>query len=359
MEKNEEITVLVYYADCDVVDRPSTNKPELRQTKILQEFSKHKKFKLVKNEEKPTIENLSVLHSVDYINFLQSAYTSWKESDDADWWNGGLVPNHIPYFNERINTVHLWKEIPLYKLCCYYGTDQMSPITEDTYLNACLSAMNSIKAAQAVVDGAKVVYALNCSPGHHATREQFGGYCFFNNAGLAAQYIVDKTKQKVGILDLDYHHGNGQQSLFYNRKDIVTVSIHIDPAFDYPSFTGFTHETGVEEGEGCNKNIPLPPETEDHDYTVALVEAIKYIRDQKCAYLVIPFGADTFIGDPDKCNIAGFSLSYNIYNALGRLVAGLRLPMVITQEGGYNMRAVGEIVSDFLLGCCQQKTAND
>jgi acetoin utilization deacetylase AcuC-like enzyme len=181
-------------------------------------------------------------------------------------------------------------------------------------------------------------------PGHHAERRSFGGFCYFNNAAVAAQYL--SPFGKVAILDIDYHHGNGQQDIFYARNDVLTISIHGDPKFAYPYFTGFPDERGVNLGEGFNVNIALPEAQNGAQYRKALASALEAVSRFRPAFLVVSLGLDTAKGDPTGT----WHLGAKDFEANGRLIAGLRLPTLVVQEGGYRIRTLGTNARAFFTG---------
>ena len=196
------------------------------------------------------------------------------------------------------------------------------------------------------------VFALNGSPGHHAERDSGGGYCIFNNGGLMVNELVQLLgpNKRVGMLDLDYHAGDGQQTIFYDRDDVVTVSLHANPRDDYPSFRGFEDETGEGNGKGYNLNICLPKGTTGQEYLQALeTRALSFLKECKIDALIICFGADTFINDPDPSNLSGFKLGISDYERIGAALRNCGWPMGVTQEGGYS-KQVGEVVTSFLRG---------
>jgi acetoin utilization deacetylase AcuC-like enzyme len=179
--------------------------------------------------------------------------------------------------------------------------------------------------------------ALTRPPGHHAGPNYMGGYCFINNAAVAAQALRDGGLQRVAVLDVDYHHGNGTQTCFYERSDVLTASIHGDPRTEYPFFLGHADERGHDAGEGFNLNLPLPRGTGFDVWWAALQTALQAVADFAPQALVVPLGLDTFEGDP----ISGFKLRSADYLQLGRAIAQLRLPTVLTFEGGYAVAEVG------------------
>lgn len=188
--------------------------------------------------------------------------------------------------------------------------------------------------------------ALTRPPGHHAGPDFFGGYCFLNNAALAAQALRDAGASRVAVLDVDYHHGNGTQSIFYERADVFTASIHGDPQTEYPFFLGHADERGAGAGERCNLNLPLPAGTDFAAWRQALLEALAAVARFRADALVVPLGVDTFEGDP----ISRFGLRSADYVEVGRLLARAGLPTVFTMEGGYAVAEVGVNVVNVLDG---------
>jgi acetoin utilization deacetylase AcuC-like enzyme len=301
----------------------------------------------------------SGIHTLDYINFLAGAYQSLMISGDKHWITSSsrLVPIN---FTRTLHTT----TIPVYKLAGFYCSDYMTPIFADTWENALLSAQVAKQAAKQAAKQSvniynkksdtnvhsitNIVYALCCSPGHHASTNMYGGYCFINNAVVAAREFVELKKTKVGILDLDYHAGNGTADIVEtNFSDcMVACSIHVDPILDYPSFE--SHET---DNTGSTKNYVLPGGCTWFLYRKRLIEACEYLQSQNIAALVIAFGADTYQNDPDTTTIGRFAITLEDYQEMGVLLKNyFNLPIVITQEGGYDMTAVPNIVCMFLTG---------
>jgi acetoin utilization deacetylase AcuC-like enzyme len=188
--------------------------------------------------------------------------------------------------------------------------------------------------------------ALTRPPGHHAGADFFGGYCFLNNAALAAQALRDSGAKRVAVLDVDYHHGNGTQSLFYERPDVLTVSIHGDPRTEYPFFLGHADERGEGDGFGHNLNLPLPAGTGFATWRSALMQALEHIGHYGADALVVALGVDTYEGDP----ISRFTLASDDYLSVGRDLASLHLPTALTLEGGYAVAAMGVNVVNVLEG---------
>ena len=328
------------------------NKPGLRASLIRKELesasSESTLIPMIPNSEvlsRAQLRELNI-HSEDYLDFLENAYSSAVTSGDNDWFKDDvLIPNHF----SRHGRIRQVNRLPYYKQAGYYGNDTMTPIGETTWTHAIRSARNSYRAADILLDwNAGTVYALNSSPGHHAPRSGYAGYCFINNGAVVASRLAQRTHKRVAILDLDYHAGDGTQDIFYDRSDVLTISIHADPSLEYPTYTSFPGEIGEGEGEGYNYNICLGKGTQWEEYSTALDDALATIRDCKCSYLVVAFGADTYKGDPDPSNKAGFALEIEDYAQMGNRIRSLGLPTVVTQEGGYSLEAVPTIAQKFL-----------
>jgi acetoin utilization deacetylase AcuC-like enzyme len=226
-----------------------------------------------------------------------------------------------------------------------YCFDTYTPILGGTFSAALGGVSASLRGAELLASGAEqVVYVLTRPPGHHAERDRCGGYCYFNNAGLAAQRL--SALGKVAVLDLDVHHGNGTQHIFEQRDDVFTLSIHGDPAGLYPFFSGYSDEIGTGPGLGFNLNITLPPGTGPKEYRPALAAVLDRIGSFRPTFLVLPFGADSHDADP----IGGFKLPTAFFREMGAAVRALGLPTLVTQEGGYNLDVIGACVVEFLRG---------
>jgi acetoin utilization deacetylase AcuC-like enzyme len=197
-----------------------------------------------------------------------------------------------------------------------------------------------------------VAYAVCRPPGHHAQHRFFGGFCYFNNAAIAAQYL--SSRGRVAVLDIDYHHGNGTQDIFYRRADVLTVSLHGHPNIAYPYFSGFADETGEAEGKGFNLNLPLAEHTDDAGYLKALERAAAVIRRYRPSCLVVSIGFDILKGDPT----GSFTLSTRTMTEIGRRIAELGLPMLFVQEGGYNLRNLRSGVARLFQGVARGVAAS-
>jgi acetoin utilization deacetylase AcuC-like enzyme len=226
----------------------------------------------------------------------------------------------------------------------YHCLDTFTPVHRFAYDTARTAVDAALSAAEAVRRGARLAYALVRPPGHHAERSVFGGFCYFNNSAVAANYL--SRWGRVAMLDVDYHHGNGQQNIFWERDDVLTLSIHAEPSIAYPYFAGFAHEKGAGRGLGCNVNLPLGEVQNGADYRRALGRALAIVREFQPDFLVVPLGLDTARGDPT----GSFLLDAADFEVNGRLIAGLGLPTLFVQEGGYRMRTLGRNLRRFFKG---------
>ncbi|MGZ6214022.1 MAG: histone deacetylase family protein [Candidatus Limnocylindria bacterium] len=229
-----------------------------------------------------------------------------------------------------------------------YLFDTATPIVAGTW-GAALAAVDvALSAAERVVGGARLAYGLCRPPGHHAATGMLGGYCYFNNAAIVAEWLRrEGGARRVAILDIDYHHGNGTQQIFWERGDVLYLSLHADPARAYPYFSGYAAERGGGDGAGLTRNWPLAARTGLDDYAVALAEALRMVvAFAPDAPLVISAGFDTFERDP----IGDLALRTPDYREIGHMIAGLGMPMIALQEGGYAVDALGDNALALLTG---------
>ncbi|MBN8509459.1 MAG: histone deacetylase family protein [Burkholderiales bacterium] len=280
----------------------------------------------------PGIERLQRVHDPRYLRFLQQAWADWVALDPAHaafdllpsvWPAPGMRRDRLP--QELSARVGL------------FAFDAGSPITAGTWVAARAGAGCAVSAAQALLDGERCAFALTRPPGHHAGADFYGGYCFLNNSALAAQALRDGGMPRIAIVDVDYHHGNGTQSIFHDRGDVLTVSIHGDPRTEYPFYLGHADERGTGAGEGCNLNLPLPRGSGFDDWRRALQQALQAVADFAPGALVVALGLDTFEGDP----ISGFRLRSADYLTVGADLAALGLPTAFVFEGGYAVAELG------------------
>jgi acetoin utilization deacetylase AcuC-like enzyme/GNAT superfamily N-acetyltransferase len=226
----------------------------------------------------------------------------------------------------------------------YYCMDTFTPLNAHAWQAALRAVDCAVTASQHVLDGRRIAYALVRPPGHHAERRVFGGFCYLNNSAIVAHRL--SALGRVAVLDVDYHHGNGTQDVFFERRDVLTVSIHGHPDFAYPYFSGFTDELGTGLGEGYNLNLPLEESQTADTYHEALARAVGTIRDFGADFLVVALGLDTAKGDPTGTwSLAAKDLARN-----GRTIGQLYLPTVVVQEGGYRTRTLGVNARAFLEG---------
>lgn len=280
------------------------------------------------------LDPILAVHDRDYLDFLASAWTEWLDSAPQD--PSTLIP--ATFALRR----HSRKPQGLLGRAGYYIMDLSACIVEGTYAAALASVNCALSAAQAVAGGERAAFALCRPPGHHAGRDYAGGYCFLNNAAVAANWL--SAKGRVAVLDVDYHAGNGTQDIFYKRDDVLTLSIHADPDFEYPHFIGFADEHGSGAGLGFHHNFPLPKGTGDAEYLQTLERALALIREFEPAWLVISAGMDIYADDP----LGTVKVSTRGIGEIGRRIAALGFPSVIVMEGGYANEALGRNILAFL-----------
>ena len=276
-------------------------------------------------------KHLYAVHDPDFVRYLKKACAD-VPADKA------LYPYVFPIRNKT----RLPKEASV--LAGYYCIDTFTPINANVYPAARRGVDCALTAAREVLDGQRIAYALIRPPGHHAERRSFGGFCYFNNSAIAAQYLC--SYGKVAILDIDYHHGNGEQDIFYGRSDVLTVSIHGHPSFAYPYFSGFEEECGEGDGEGFNLNLPLPEAADGEKYRKVLARAIRRIEEFVPQFLVVAFGLDPAKADPTGT----WTLTAKDFMKNGKMVGAMGLPTVVIQEGGYRTRTLGHNAMAFFRG---------
>ena len=292
----------------------------------------------------PLDEALLRVHSPEYLTFLSTAWDEWV-SLSPDNVNRDALPSVWPLPG---NQAFRMDRPPLNFAAKLgqYAFDAGTPLMSGSWMAAREGAACALAAAQAVSTGESSAVALTRPPGHHAGRGYMGGYCFLNNAAIAAQHLRSQGLQRIAVMDIDYHHGNGTQAIFDERSDVYTVSIHGDPQTEYPFFLGHADERGTGPGEGYNLNFPLPKGTAFETWYGSLQKALQVIADFSPQALVVPLGLDTYEGDP----ISGFKLKSVHYLQVGRALASLRLPTVFTLEGGYAVADFGRNTVNVLEG---------
>jgi acetoin utilization deacetylase AcuC-like enzyme len=276
------------------------------------------------------------IHDEGYIRFLQSCWTDWKAMGKA----GEAIPAVWPA--RRMRQV-IPKDIDA--RLGYYSFAAETSISEGTWEAAYASAQVALTAAE-IVNKGEAAFGLCRPPGHHAASDYFGGYCFINNAAVCAQYFLDSGSQKVAILDVDFHHGNGTQEIFYHRSDVHYYSLHGDPSLVFPHFLGYEDELGEGEGVGCNRNWVYGEGTSFTQWSEGLKEALHTIKVTGVDQLIVSLGVDTFEHDP----ISFFKLTHDDYTTLGELIAAIKIPPLFLLEGGYAVEDIGVNVANVLAG---------
>lgn len=277
---------------------------------------------------------IRAVHDVDFVNYLRNFCKEIPE--------GELV---YPYVFPIRRTDRPPRDKG--RRAGYYCIDTFTPLSRDAYKAARAAVNVALSGAEALVAGHQLVYSLCRPPGHHAERDTYGGFCYFCNGAIAAQYLVERVG-RVTVLDVDYHHGNGTQDIFYERDDVLTLSIHGHPSFAYPYFAGFADEVGEGAGRGFNHNIPLPEEVDDARYLQALDDALGLVKSFKPEALVVSLGLDIAKADPTGT----WSVTRDGLFEVGRRIGALQLPTLLVQEGGYNIRSLGRNAEKMLTGVC-------
>lgn len=277
------------------------------------------------------------VHDEHFVAFLAAAWTEWVAAGNR----GEAIPDCWPArrMQQRPPSSITGK-------LGYYAMAAETSISAGTWEAARASADVALTAASRVLAGERAAFALCRPPGHHAAHDLYGGYCFLNNAAIAAQFLRDRGHARVAILDVDFHHGNGSQDIFYTRPDVFYCSIHGDPADAFPYFSGFADETGGGEGTGCNLNLPLPRGTGFDAWRMALESGLAQIDRFAPQSLVVSLGVDTFEHDP----ISFFKLRGDDFTAYGRAIAALAIPTVFVLEGGYAVADIGVNAVNVLQG---------
>ncbi|APO73133.1 acetylpolyamine aminohydrolase [Rhizobium etli 8C-3] len=287
--------------------------------------------------ERHGLETALKVHDAGYLDFLSKAWTMWQASGAA----GEAIPTSLPV---RRATQRVPNDID--GMLGYYANATETSITNGTHEAAVASMQCAITGADWLNCGNRFAFSLCRPPGHHAGIDLFGGYCFINNAAVAAQRLLDIGAKKVAILDVDFHHGNGTQDITYRRGDIFFASLHGEPANAFPYFWGYADETGEGEGENCNANYPLPRGTAWAAWSAALADSLARIKAFGAEAIIVSLGVDTFERDP----ISFFRLTSDDFTRMGALIAKAGLPVLTCMEGGYGVREIGFNVANMLKG---------
>ena len=281
---------------------------------------------------------LPKIHDAGYLSFLKSAWDEWESAGFkgeaiATVWQSRAMPSpHIPDFIEG--------------KMGYYCLAAETSISNGTAEAAWASLDVALTGAKHVLAGDNSAFSLCRPPGHHASNDQFGGYCFINNAAVAAQHMRDRGLERIAVLDVDFHHGNGTQAIFYSRSDVLFLSLHGDPMAAFPHFLGHEGEIGIGDGEGFNFNFPMPAGTSFSKWSNALKSALHQISKFGADAVIVSLGVDTFERDP----ISFFKLKSDDFIKMGECIASLDLPTLFVMEGGYAVEEIGINTVNVLMG---------
>jgi acetoin utilization deacetylase AcuC-like enzyme len=290
---------------------------------------------------------LLAVHDAAFLRFLESAWDEWAAAGlDREPGQDRVVPYvfaHAALTSNRPAAM----PIAVWARPGYFAYDTMTLIGPGTWDAARAAADAAVTAVDLVAAGTPHAYACCRPPGHHVLRACYGGSCYLNNAAIAAAAMTDRFAGPTAVLDIDAHHGNGTQEIFYERADVLVGSVHVDPGAGwFPHFLGFADETGAGAGAGANANLPLPPASGDDSWVAAVEKLAAWARARGAKSLVVPLGVDAAAGDPESplaVTSAGFRRA-------GRALGELELPTVLVQEGGYNLETLGGLVREVLLG---------
>ncbi len=304
---------------------------------VLERVKKEKLGEIVKPRDFG-IAPVHALHDVGFVEFLQNAWEEWlmtgyKGEAIATCWPARRMSNRIPEFIEgKVG---------------YYSMSSETSISKGTWEAAYVSKDVALTGAEILLKKEnKGVFSLCRPPGHHASFDLFGGYCFLNNAAISAQWFIDNGIDKVCILDIDFHHGNGTQDIFYEREDVLYISLHGHPRNAFPHFSGYEDETGYNAGEGTTYNWPMIPGTQFGRWSENLKESFEKIKKFDSKIIVVSLGVDTFENDP----ISFFKLKSDNFISIGELIAELEIPCHFVMEGGYDIDEIGLNVVNVLQG---------
>lgn len=284
-----------------------------------------------------SLDPVLAVHDADFVEFLETAWLEWQKTG----YQGEAIPTGWPARRMQCRVPRV-----IQGKIGYYALAAETSISDGTWLAALASKDVALTGAQGLLKGERGIFSLCRPPGHHAARDMFGGYCFLNNAAIAAQYFRNHGAERVAILDIDFHHGNGTQDIFYQREDVLFCSLHGDPEDAFPHFLGYADETGSGAGTGYNRNYPMPPGTLFAQWRESLADALAHIAEFSPQYLVVSLGVDAFESDP----ISFFKLSSKDFQSTGEMIGGLDIPTLFVMEGGYDVDEVGTNVVNVLKG---------
>lgn len=287
-----------------------------------------------------TLDDMRLVHDQRYLTFMDTLLERWGRIEGAS-----DIPLPNVYALGRPSLPPAGYPDAVVGQAGYHLGDGACPVTPTTLQAALASASSALHAAQLLLGGESAVYALCRPPGHHAAGDHAAGFCYFNNSALAAEKLT-RAGRRVAILDIDVHHGNGTEAIFYDRADVLTVSIHADPKRFYPFFWGYAEETGRSAGEGFNLNLPLERGSRLNAYQKALGVALERIAAFGAETLVVAAGLDIAVDDPFK----GFAIETEEFSTIAKMISKIKLPAVIVQEGGYPSASLGRNLAALLTG---------
>ncbi|MFD2206971.1 histone deacetylase family protein [Kiloniella antarctica] len=312
---------------------PNPEQPE--RTRLLQKGAIASGCVLVESMDHG-LGPIAAIHSAEYLTFLENIHRRWQRIDGA---SDEVIPNIHPMTRNSNYPKSAVGQAG------YHQGDTACPISSGTWEAAYWSAQTALTGADLILNDEPAAYALCRPPGHHAFSDLAGGFCFLNNSAIAAEQLL-RAGRRPAILDVDVHHGNGTQGIFYERKDVLTLSIHADPDRFYPFFWGSDQERGEGDGQGYNLNLPLPRGTGDDQYLVTLETALDRINSFGADVLVVALGLDPYEKDP----LQGFSITTQGFSRIAKAIKTLNIPTLFVQEGGYLCEALSDNLTSFLQG---------
>lgn len=280
--------------------------------------------------------HITAVHDAEYLKFLETAWDEWVASGQQ-----GSVARPYAFVTEGLRGTHTES---IYGKLGRYAFDIYAPIVAGSWQAIRSSANVALTAAQQIINGEHCAFAICRPPGHHASADRAGGYCYLNNCAIAAQAFIGCGSKRVAVLDVDYHHGNGTQSIFYERNDVLTISLHADPTIEYPYYIGYADERGSGPGLGYNRNYPFPFETRWANYCDGLMDALQRIQNYRPDVVVVALGLDTYSLDPTT----KFGIQSADYSEMGKVIGALDAPILTVLEGGYAVDAIGMNTINFL-----------
>jgi acetoin utilization deacetylase AcuC-like enzyme len=290
---------------------------------------------------------LARVHEAALLEFMRTASHRWEQGGyDAEVGQQRVVPYLFPT-PAMAAGLPLSVPVRVHAEAGTFAYDTMTSVGPGTWKAARAAAACAVEAATLVADGAPLAYALTRPPGHHATPAGYGGSCYLNNAAVAAETLRAGGHERVGIIDVDAHQGNGTSAIFYERDDVLYGSVHVDPAAGwFPHYVGHASETGAGDGAGCNCNVPLPPGADDAPWLEGVAQLVRWVTEAGCTAVVVSLGVDAAVDDPES----PLQVTRDGYHQAGALIGASGLPAVAVQEGGYHLPTLGSLVAAYLDG---------